>query len=182
MHFLVEPETFNHLEDRRIFVAESNGRPVGFLTLSPIPERKGWLTEQFPRGNGAPNGTVEILMDAAIRAIAASGSEYVTMGIVPLSLHGSPEPICNPQWLDLLTKWIRAHGRRFYDFDGLDNFKSKFRPQEWEPIYVISKEDEFSFRTLHAIAAAFSDGSPAWAVARGLGRAALHEFRRQRKH
>lgn len=177
MHFLVEPETFGHLEDRRIFVAERGGQPVGFLVLSPVPERSGWLTEQFPRGRGAPNGTVEILMDTAIRAVAMSGAQYVTMGIVPLSLHALPELCCNPAWLNFLTGWVRAHGRRFYNFDGLDSFKSKFRPQEWEPIYVISKEENFSFQTLHAIAAAFSDGSPAWAVARGLGRAALQEIR-----
>jgi phosphatidylglycerol lysyltransferase len=177
MHFLVEPETFDHLEDRRIFVAERGGKPVGFLVLSPIPERQGWLTEQFPRGKGAPNGTVEILMDTAIRSVAESGAQYVTMGIVPLSQHGTPEACCNPAWLNLLLKWVRAHGRRFYNFDGLDNFKSKFRPQEWEPIYVISKEPEFSFRTLHAIAGAFSDGSPLSAVTRGLGRAVLQEIR-----
>jgi len=177
MHFLVEPETFAHLDDRRVFVAELRGKPVGFLVLSPVPERSGWLTEQFPRGKGAPNGTVEILMDTAIRAVAESGAQYVTMGIVPLSLHGSPDLGPNPPWMNLLTGWVRAHGRRFYNFDGLDNFKSKFRPQEWEPIYVISKEDAFSFRTLYAIAAAFSDGSPIWAVTRGLGRAAAQELR-----
>lgn len=176
MHFLVEPETLECLEGRRVFVAQRKGRPVGFLVLSPVPERNGWLTEQFPRGFRAPNGTVEILMDTAIRAVAASGSEYVTMGIVPLSHHGLPSTMPNPAWLKLLTGWVRAHGRRFYNFDGLDSFKSKFRPQDWEPIYVISKEDRFSFGTLYAIAAAFSDGSPVWAVLRGLGRAIRQEI------
>jgi len=176
MHFLVEPETFGHLEDRRVFVAERNGRAVGFLVLSPVPERAGWLTEQFPRGGHAPNGTVEVLMDAAIRAVALAGARYVTMGIVPLSLHAMPALNPNPAWLEILTRWVRSHGRRFYNFDGLDKFKSKFRPHEWEPIYVISKEDQFSFRSLYAIAAAFSDGSPGWAVARGLGRAAGREL------
>lgn len=177
MHFLVEPDTLGCLEGRRVFVAERNQRPVGFLVLSPVPERNGWLTEQFPRGFRAPNGTVEILMDYAIRAVAASGSEYVTMGIVPLSLHGIPMAKPNPAWLKFLMGWVRAHGRRFYNFDGLDKFKMKFRPEEWEPIYVISKENEFSFGTLYAIAAAFSDGSPSWAVLRGLGRAVRQEAR-----
>jgi len=176
MHFLVEPETLGHLEDRRIFVAEQNERPVGFLVLSPVPQRCGWLTEQFPRGARSPNGTVELLMDTAIRAVSKSGAEYVTMGIVPLSPHGGSADRENPVWLNWLSGWVRAHGRRFYNFDGLDCFKHKFRPQEWEPIFVISKENRFSLRSLYAIAAAFSDGSPIWAVARGLGRAAIQEI------
>lgn len=177
MHFLVEPETLLCLQGRRIFVAEQFGEPVGFLVLSPVPQRRGWLTEQFPRGFQAPNGTVEILMDAAIRAVALSGSEYVTMGIIPLSRQGLASEPQNPIWLNIVAGWVRAHGRRFYNFDGLDHFKLKFRPQHWEPIYVISKEEKFSFRTLYAIAAAFSDGAPLWSVVRGLGRATRQEFR-----
>jgi len=176
MHFLVEPETLGYLDGRRVFVAMQRDRIVGFLVLSPIPKRNGWLTEQFPRGFEAPNGTVELLMDYAIRAVAKSGSEYVTMGIVPLSLHGLPSPHSNPNWLTTLMKWVRAHGRRYYNFDGLDRFKSKFRPEQWESIYVISKEDRFSMRSLTAIAAAFSDRSPSSAVVRGLGKAARQEI------
>jgi len=176
MHFLVEPETLSRLEGRRVFMAEQRSRAVGFLVLSPVPERNGWLTEQFPRSLRAPNGTIEIMMDYAIRMVASSGSEYVTMGIVPLSLHGHPAASRNPNWLVLLTKWVRAHGRRFYDFDGLDRFKSKFHPQQWEPIYVISKENRFSWRSLLAIAAAFSDRSPTSAVARGLLKALRQEL------
>jgi hypothetical protein len=59
----------------------------------------------------------------------------------------------------------------------LDEFKSKFHPEEWEPIYAVSKEPKFSFRTLYAIAAAFTDGPPAVAVLKGLVRAARQELR-----
>ena len=34
----------------------------------------------------------------------------------------------------MLSKWVRAHGKRFYNFEGLEAFKSKFRPDGWEPI------------------------------------------------
>ena len=177
MHFLVEPETLGFVFGRRIFVAERHGRVVGFLVLSPVPNRNGWLTEQFPRALDAPNGTVELLMDFAIRQVARSGAEYLTMGIVPLSLHGVNPSVSNPTWLQFIANWVRAHGKRFYNFDGLDRFKSKFHPEQWEPIYVISKEDTFSLRTLIAIAAAFSDGPPSYALARGFGRAFKQELR-----
>jgi phosphatidylglycerol lysyltransferase len=112
-------------------------------------------------------------MDSAVRALAADGAQYVTMGLVPLSTQFSP-PRPNPAWLRVLLAWIRAHGRRFYNFRGLDAFKSKFHPQEWEPIYAISNEEKFSPRVLYAIAAAFSDDPPWLAVMRGMGKA-LHQ-------
>jgi phosphatidylglycerol lysyltransferase len=177
LHFLVEPETLSALEDRRIFVAERAGRVVGFVVTSPVPARKGWLTEQFVRGHQAPNGTVELILDAAVRAVAAGGAEYVTMGLVPLSERTWLPAAYNPLWLRLLLTWVRAHGRRFYNFVGLEAFKSKFHPREWEPIFAVSNEARFSPGTLYAIAAAFTGGSPVTALARGLGKALRQEAR-----
>lgn len=177
LHFLVEPDTLSMMKDRRTFVAEYEGRVVGFTALCPIPARDGWLTEQFPRGDDAPNGTVELLMDTAIRAVAAEGAHYVTMGLVPLSQQGVLPGEENPAWLRLLLAWTRAHGRRFYNFGGLENFKAKFLPDEWESIYAISHERHFTPRSLYAIGAAFTDQAPLLAVARGLGKAARQEVR-----
>lgn len=177
LHFLVEPETLGLLEGRRVFVASVGREVVGFLVASPIPVRHGWLTEQFVRGWEAPNGTVELMVDFAVRAMAASGSTYVTMGLVPLSSQGAPKPEKNPLWLSGLMRWVRAHGRRFYNFDGLEAFKAKFRPDYWEPIFAISNEDRFSFRTLYAIAAAFTTSPPLVAVARGMLKALRQEIR-----
>ncbi len=175
MHFLVEPETLDCLEDRRLFVAERKGVPVGFVTMSPVPTRNGWLTEQFVRGTDAPNGTIELMLDTAIRTVGAQGAQMVTMGIVPLSTHGY-EDKANPRWLRLITAWMRAHGRRFYNFDGLDAFKSKFKPDYWEPIYVISKEAQFSPKTLYAVAAAFTSENPIKAVLKGILKAVRQEL------
>ncbi len=176
LHFLVEPDTLTFMKDRHVFVAEKNGRAVAFLTLCPIPTRNGWLTEQFPRGDDAPNGTIELLMDAAIRRVCQDGAQYVTMGLVPLSEHGRLPGDENPAWLRVLLAAARAHGRRFYNFGGLENFKAKFDPDEWEAIYAISHERHFSPKSLYAIAAAFTQQSPFIAVARGLAKAARQEW------
>ncbi|HWD41417.1 MAG TPA: DUF2156 domain-containing protein [Fimbriimonas sp.] len=176
MHFLVEPDTLDCLLDRRLFVAERGGEPVGFVVLSPVPDRNGWLTEQFVRGFQAPNGTIELALGNAIREVQEAEAAFVTMGIVPLSSHGFSASQVNPAWLRFIMGWFRAHGRRFYNFDGLDAFKSKFAPDRWEPIYVISRERKFSFRTLYAIAAAFSDGPVILAGLKGVWRAIKQEI------
>ena len=177
LHFLVEPQTLGRLTDKRVFVAERDGVPVGFVTCAPIPARNGWLTEQFVRGRNAPNGTVELMLDVAVRALASEGATYLTMGLVPLSENTWIPSDYNPLWLRFSLSWVRAHGRRFYNFAGLDAFKSKFRPHSWEPIFAISREAQFSPRTLWAIAGAFSGRSPLLAVGQGLSRAALQEWR-----
>lgn len=177
MHFLVEPETLNRLFDRRVFVARTReSEIIAFLVASPAPARGGWLIEQFVRGRAAPNGTVELLLDAAMRAFAAEGYGYVTLGLAPLSRYAVPAEV-NPTWLRWVLKWVRAHGRRFYNFEGLDNFKAKFQPARWEPVYAIVNDPVFTPRALYAIAAAFSDGSPVWTIARAFWRAARTELR-----
>lgn len=183
LHFLVEPETLERLYDRRIFVAEQAAAVVGFLVASPVPARRGWLIEQFVRGHAAPNGTTELMLDAAWRDLADSGAEWVTLGLSPLSTRAATraatraglESAGPPLWLRLLLGWMRAHGRRFYNFDGLDAFKAKFQPQRWEPIYAITSERRVGVGTLWAITGAFARMSPAMLVVRALGRAVAKE-------
>jgi phosphatidylglycerol lysyltransferase len=176
LHFMVEPETLSHLDDRRVFVAEREGRVVAFTVLSPVPERNGWLFEQIVRGNSASNGTAELLLDTAMRAIAASGSTYATLGLSPLSQRaGLPQPR-QPWWLGLVLRLVRRGGRRFYNFGGLDAFKAKFNPETWEPVYAIAEGTRFPPRALYAIAGAFSGGAPIELVFSAVVRAIRNEL------
>jgi len=176
LHFVIEPETLERLENRRIFVAERGSKVEAFLILSPVPERFGWLTEQFPHRPEAPNGTVELMMDQAIRKLGEEGFEYVTLGISPLSKRAQIDEQPNPAWLRLLLAWMRKHGQRFYNFDGLDHFKSKLMPEYWEPVYAISNEPNVSGRTMWAIASAFGDNRPFSVFGRGIARAIRTEI------
>lgn len=176
LHFVIEPETLERLENRRIFVAERGSTVEAFLILSPVPTRSGWLTEQFPHRPGAPNGTVELMMDQAIRKLGEEGFEYVTLGISPLSRRAGFEDTDNPAWLKVLLAWMRKHGQRFYNFDGLDHFKSKLMPEYWEPVYAISNEPQVSGKTMWAIASAFADNRPFSVFGSGLARAVRTEF------
>ncbi|MGE0886467.1 MAG: phosphatidylglycerol lysyltransferase domain-containing protein [Blastocatellales bacterium] len=176
MHFLVEPRTLERLYDRRIFVAERAGRVTGFLVASPVTGRNGWLIEQIIRGLEAVNGTSELLVDTAVRAMAASGSEFITLGLSPLSKRGSVKGDADPLWIRALLAWTRAHGKRFYNFEGLDAFKAKFQPERWEPVYAIANEPRFSVATLYAIGAAFTAGSPISSAVRALWWAVRQEM------
>lgn len=177
LHFLVEPMTLERLYDRRIFVAERQNEVIGFVVASPIPQRDGWLIEQIIRGRNAVNGTSELMIDAAVRALAAGGCEFLTLGLSPLSRRAVVQAEPSPFWLRILLKWVRAHGRRFYNFDGLDAFKTKFHPESWEPVFVISNQARFSPFTLYAVGAAFTQSSPILAVGRAILDAVRTELR-----
>ena len=177
LHFLVEPMTLDRLYDRRVFVAERQDNVIGFVVASPVPQRGGWLIEQIIRGRGAVNGVSELMIDTAIRALGDSGCDFVTLGLSPLSHRADVKAEPNPLWLRVLLGWVRAHGRRFYNFDGLDAFKTKFQPERWEPIFVISNEAYFSPRTLYAVAAAFTQRSPLLSIGQAIWDAAQTEMR-----
>lgn len=177
LHFLVEPDTLARLYDRRVFVAERGVEVVGFIVLSPVTTRNGWLFEQFVYRPGAPNGTVELMIDAAMRALAADGCDYATLGLSPLSVRAQIEPFDNPLWLRIVLAWMRKHAQRFYNFDGLDAFKAKLQPEHWEPVFAIYNRPRISPRLLYAISSVFSGNKPVRLVLGGLWKAFLTEIK-----
>lgn len=176
LHFLIESDTLGNLEDRRIFVARRDSRIEGFAVASPVPARHGWLLEQLVRRPEAPNGTAELLVDYSVSELAESGASYLTLGLAPLARPATDHPPTEPWWIRTVLAWARAHGRRFYDFNGLLFFKSKFRPPRWEPIYLVDSGSKPSPRTLYAVASAFSDGPPLTMLSRAMLRALREEF------
>lgn len=177
LKFLIETDTLSRIYDRRIFVAEIEEQIVGFVLLSPVATRRGWLFEQFIHCPGAPNGTVELMIDAAMRTLADDGFEYATLGLAPLSKRAKIEPFENPLWLKIVLAWMRKHGQRFYNFDGLDAFKAKLQPENWEPVFAISNEQKITPKTLYAIASAFSGNAPIRLFIGGLFKAVATELK-----
>ena len=136
MGFLVHVEPFGFADERKFFVARLGAgveaRVVGFAAVVPVYARGGWFLEDLIRAPSAPNGTVELLVDAVSGAALRLGSAYLTLGLSPLSGDVAPA-------LGL----ARRYAAPLYDFAGLRGFKAKLRPQRWAPIYL-SHPDETS--------------------------------------
>ena len=178
MHFMVEPHVLDGVvEDRAVVVAEWRGRVAGFAVASPVPGRNGYLVEEIARTPWAPNGTAELLIDGCMRLLAGRGAAYVTLGLVALAQRAGPWMTANPWWLRVAFGWARAHGRRFYNFEGLERFREKLRPAAWEGVYAVANSKPFPPSALWAIAGAFCDGSPVRALAASAAKAAGQEVR-----
>jgi phosphatidylglycerol lysyltransferase len=125
MGFLVQVDPFTFPERRHYFVAEVAGAIVGFLGVIPIYARDGWFFEDFLRDPAAPNGTVELLVDAGMRAAAAANVQLVTLGLSPLAGEVGPA-----------LRSARQLGRALYAFEGLRSFTAKLAPRQWDPIFL----------------------------------------------
>ncbi|MGE0638683.1 MAG: phosphatidylglycerol lysyltransferase domain-containing protein [Thermoanaerobaculia bacterium] len=176
--FLTTPWTLDRLADRRVFVAEREGIAVGFLVSSPVPLRRWVLIEQIVRGSAAPNGVAELMIDAAFRALVTE-ADRITLGLAPLSELGAPDDgEAAPGWLRPWIAWAGVHGRRFYNFRGLESFKAKLGPVAWEPVWLISDTPRIGVGVLWATLAAFAGGKPASFAFRALARALRRDLAR----
>ncbi|HXJ23416.1 MAG TPA: phosphatidylglycerol lysyltransferase domain-containing protein [Polyangia bacterium] len=147
MGFLVQMHLDSALEERRLFAAHLGNSLVGFLSMVPVFARPGWFIEDLLRLPHAPNGTAELLVDAAMRAAAAAGTAYVTLGLAPLAGEVGP-------WLRI----ARRTGLPLYDFRGVQAFKAKLRPQSWAPIHISYPRGQSGIATVYDALAAFARG------------------------
>jgi lysylphosphatidylglycerol synthetase-like protein (DUF2156 family) len=176
LHFLIETRTLGNLQDRAVFVARRGEAMVGFLVATPIPARNGWLVEQIVRGKNAPNGTAETLLREATLKLEGMEADMVTLGLAPLARRGQSRLDRSPRWLHVLLDNLRAHGRRFYNFEGLEAFKSKFGRAEWAPVYAVLAPNTPLPRALLAITAAFAGEPLRRFLPRVLTRGVAHEL------
>lgn len=148
MQFVVALEPFDFAADRRYFLAERDESLLGLLVAVPVPARGGWLFEDVLRDPRAPNGSVELLIDAAMRALAEEGAREVTFGLAPLAEVSST-----------LLRVCRRLSRAAYDFDGLFAFKAKLGPRAWRPVYVVWPTGRSAAFALCDVLRAFAGGS-----------------------
>lgn len=146
MGFLVDLQPFGFASERFTFVAERGGRVVGFVAAVPMYARGGWLLEDLVRADDAPNGTAELLFDAALREAAARGATVATLGLAPLAGE-----------IPRILAVARDLSTGLYDFRGLHAFKRKLAPQSWEPIYLCAPGQ--SWLALYDALVAFARGS-----------------------
>jgi phosphatidylglycerol lysyltransferase len=147
MGFLVQIHLHSELAERRFFAATRDGELVGFLSMVPVFARRGWFVEDLMRSPEAPNGTAELLVDAAMRAADGEGSRYLTLGLAPLA--GAVGP-----WLRI----ARRTGGPLYDFRGVHTFKAKLRPESWAPIFISYPRAQAGITTVYDALAAFARG------------------------
>lgn len=147
--YLLSVHLFHRHSERFYVVAEQGNRIHALLAAVPVPGRNGFFFEDILRGSDAPNGTVEFLFDATMRALAKEGCGRVTTGLVPFA---GPLPFA--------LRLLRRMGGFVFDFDGLHAFRARFAPQSWEPVWFIHPRGTSRLIALWDVAAALTAGRP----------------------
>jgi phosphatidylglycerol lysyltransferase len=148
MRFLVAVEPFTFAADRTTLIAERDGAVIGIGSAVPVAARGRLFVEDFLRADDAPNGTVELIVDGAMRCAHADGYRELTLGLAPLAGN--------------VARWLRVMSRLaspLYNFAGLRAFKGKLRPQTWEPVYLCAAEGRSTLVALRDSLRAFAGGS-----------------------
>jgi phosphatidylglycerol lysyltransferase len=147
MGFLVQIQPLVLLPEHRLFVAERDGELVALLSGAPICARQGWLLQNLIRSPDAPNGTIELLIDHAMRTAILEAPCLVTLGLAPLA-GAVPRAL----------RVARRIAGGLYDFEGLRAFKAKLRPTHWTPLYLSYPAEVGALRAISDVLGAFARG------------------------
>ncbi|MGZ4337065.1 MAG: phosphatidylglycerol lysyltransferase domain-containing protein [Gaiellaceae bacterium] len=139
-------------DEKRLFVAQCDGRVEALLACTPVPAENGWFLEDLLRRPDAPMGATEALVVEVLRALAAEGAERAWMDVAPL--RGSQEQ------LDGRARVLfraAAPAISFFDsryhFRALTTYLDKFQPTGWTPRYVALNPPLPSVGVIRAVSA-----------------------------
>lgn len=114
-----------------ILTARHRDRLVGWLIAMPLADGKALLAP-ICRSQNAPQGTVEMLVDCAMRHTHREGYAEASMGVIPFAQPALAE--CPRGLLPVLSfAKSRSIGYRYL---GVEAFRTKLRPSRWQSRWI----------------------------------------------
>jgi len=118
----------------RVGVVRYHGRIVAFATVWLSGRHAEAEVDLMRYGSAAPPSVMRYLLAEFMLWARAQGYSEFNLGMVPLS--GIRTGTVAPLWNQIASA-VRRSGERYYNFQGLREFKEWFHP-EWEPSYLVS--------------------------------------------
>ena len=122
----------SYMRQNDVAVVRMGGRIVAFANIWRSADLNEASVDIMRVSPEAPNGTMDFLFTALLRHFKSEGYRWFNLGMAPLS--GLPTHRLASLW-SRVAGWVSRHGDRFYKFEGLRAFKSKFKP-EWRSHYL----------------------------------------------
>ena len=161
--FLTRSAPLESAGEKRFFILRVRGELQAFLAAAPFfrrGETLGYYLQDIPRLPQARAGACDLLVLESMRLLRADGAAEVRLGIAPLARIPDDEP--GGRLLGLLFR----HWRMGYNFRSLHDFKEKFHPTRWDPLYLASSSSSLVRALADAVAVHLPDGAgPALAQA-----------------
>lgn len=115
-------------------IVRREGEMVAFANVWESSEKTELSVDLMRFDSHAPPGVMRYLLVELMLWGKERGYEWFNLGMAPLS--GLQASAAAPIWNQLGTA-IYGHGERFYNFQGVRDFKEWFHPV-WEPKYLVS--------------------------------------------
>jgi phosphatidylglycerol lysyltransferase len=117
-----------------VAIVRQHGEVVAFGTLWPSGQRAEVEIDLMRYLDDAPPGVMRYLIVEAMLWAKSQGYAQFNLGMAPLS--GIASGLDSPIWNQIVSA-VRIGGERYYNFQGIREFKAWFYP-EWEPSYLVS--------------------------------------------
>ncbi|GII76173.1 hypothetical protein Sru01_11550 [Sphaerisporangium rufum] len=137
LEFLVGQLGGRHQNLRRLFVAERDGRLIGYVSYSPVfGSRPGWMHDLSRRVPDSPPGVMEAINKAAIDVFRAEQVPWLHFGFTPFtSLHGPHLPGYSRAFHWFMT-YLWENGAHIYPARTQLAYKEKWAPTLVLPEYI----------------------------------------------
>ncbi|MCY1016957.1 bifunctional lysylphosphatidylglycerol flippase/synthetase MprF [Pyxidicoccus sp. MSG2] len=143
-----------YLEEGPVAVVRRDGRPWGFANVW-APEVKDELSLDLMRYRpGSPHGVMDFLFVSLMLWGRRQGYGRFNLGMAPFS--GFEARSLAPMW-NRMGAFLFRHGEHFYNFQGLRQYKEKFKPA-WAPRFLASPGGLALPRVLANVSALVSRG------------------------
>lgn len=124
---------WNFVRSQSVATIEREGQIIAFATVMASGARDEAALDLMRFSDDAPRATMDFLLTSIGLHLQAEGFARFNLGMAPLSgLSASPAaPV-----IQRLGHYIYQRGERFYNFQGLRVFKTKYGP-DWQPRYLV---------------------------------------------
>jgi phosphatidylglycerol lysyltransferase len=124
----------DYLMHSQIGIVRKQGKILAFANLLQGMEKEELSVDLMRYLPEAPHGVMDYLFIELMLWGKREGYRWFNLGIAPLS--GMEDHALAPLW-NRIGAFIFRHGEHFYNFQGLREYKEKFKPL-WEPKYLAS--------------------------------------------
>jgi len=130
-----------------------DGTVEAFATWAPVPAAHAYALDLTRRRRAAPPGVMDLLIARSALESGARGDAWLSLGLSALARVGeTPDPE-----FERVREALRRRLGRFYDFDGLFQWKKKFQPR-FEDRFLVVRGTLALPRVLYALARAQTPG------------------------
>lgn len=138
LRFLVGQTGGSAQTHRRLFVARLEGRPVGYISYSPVyGSRPGWMHDLSKRLPGLVPGVMETINTTAVEVFRSEGAPWLHFGFTPFTgldeAHEMPGHSPGLRWF---LRYLWEHGEAVYPARTQLAYKTKWAPDVVLPEYA----------------------------------------------